>query len=75
MIGSYSAGVLGGRLSKKYCLSVLYLARAILNLGFILLPLTASSALVFRAIIGLLWLSTVPLTSLPMTWGRAPLDT
>jgi predicted MFS family arabinose efflux permease len=55
--------VLGGRLSKKYCLSLLYLARSILILGFILLPLTAASALVFSAIIGLLWLSTVPLTS------------
>jgi predicted MFS family arabinose efflux permease len=63
VIGSYTAGVLGGRLSKKYCLSVLYLARAILILGFIMLPLTAASALVFSAIMGLLWLSTVPLTS------------
>ena len=63
VIGSYTAGVLGGRLSKKYCLSFLYLARAVLILGFIMLPLTAASALVFSAIIGLLWLSTVPLTS------------
>jgi predicted MFS family arabinose efflux permease len=63
VIGSYAAGVLGGRVSKKYCLSFLYLARAILILGFIMLPLTATSALLFSAIIGLLWLSTVPLTS------------
>jgi predicted MFS family arabinose efflux permease len=63
VIGSYAAGVLGGRVSKKYCLSFLYLARAILILGFIMLPLTAASALLFSAIIGLLWLSTVPLTS------------
>jgi MFS family permease len=63
VIGSYTAGVLGGRLSKKYCLSVLYLARAILIFGFIMLPLTAATALVFSAVMGLLWLSTVPLTS------------
>ena len=63
VIGSYLAGVLGGRVSKKGCLSLLYLARAVLILGFITLPLSAASALVFSAIIGLLWLSTVPLTS------------
>jgi MFS family permease len=63
VIGSYVAGVLGGRMSKKYCLSFLYTARAVLILGFITLPLTATSALLFSAIMGLLWLSTVPLTS------------
>jgi predicted MFS family arabinose efflux permease len=63
VIGSYLAGLLGGRLSKKYCLSFLYTARAVLILAFILLPLTATSALLFSALMGLLWLSTVPLTS------------
>ena len=63
VIGSYIAGVLGGRRSKKYCLSVLYVARSVLILAFIALPLSAASALAFSAIMGLLWLSTVPLTS------------
>ena len=63
VIGSYIAGVLGGRLSKKYCLSFLYAARSLLILGFITVPLSAASALVFSALMGLLWLSTVPLTS------------
>jgi predicted MFS family arabinose efflux permease len=63
VIGSYVAGVLGGRLSKKYCLSFLYTARSVLILAFIALPLSAASALVFSGLIGLLWLSTVPLTS------------
>ncbi|HEX6114315.1 MAG TPA: MFS transporter [Geminicoccaceae bacterium] len=63
VIGSYAAGVLGGRFSKKYCLSVLYTARSVLILAFIALPLSAVSALAFSALIGLLWLSTVPLTS------------
>jgi predicted MFS family arabinose efflux permease len=53
VIGSYAAGVLGGRLSKKYCLSVLYLTRSVVILAFITVPLS----------VGLLWLSTVPLTS------------
>ena len=63
VIGSYASGVLGGRFSKKDLLSLLYTARALLILAFILLPLTAVSALVFSALMGLLWLSTVPLTS------------
>jgi MFS family permease len=63
VVGSYVSGVLGGRFSKKGCLSVLYAARAVLIFGFVMLPLTAASALIFSAIMGLLWLSTVPLTS------------
>jgi predicted MFS family arabinose efflux permease len=63
VIGSYTAGVLGGRFSKKYCLSFLYAARSVLILVFIMVPLTVTSALLFSAIMGLLWLSTVPLTS------------
>ena len=63
VIGSYVAGVLGGRFSKRYCLSALYAARSVLILAFIALPLSAASALTFSALIGLLWLSTVPLTS------------
>jgi MFS family permease len=63
VIGSYAAGVLGGRFSKKYCLSFLYVARSLLILVFIMVPLSVASALIFSAIMGLLWLSTVPLTS------------
>jgi predicted MFS family arabinose efflux permease len=63
VIGSYTAGMLGGRFSKKYCLSILYAARSVLILVFIMVPLTIASALIFSAIMGLLWLSTVPLTS------------
>jgi predicted MFS family arabinose efflux permease len=63
VIGSYTAGMLGARLSKKYCLSFLYLARSAVILAFIMAPLTTGSALLFSAAMGLLWLSTVPLTS------------
>jgi predicted MFS family arabinose efflux permease len=63
VIGSYGAGVLGGRFSKKYLLSFLYAARSVVILVFILVPLSVASALLFSAVMGLLWLSTVPLTS------------
>ena len=63
VIGSYTSGVLGGRYSKKYLLSFLYLARAVVIAVFVSLPATPVTVLVFAAAIGLLWLSTVPLTS------------
>ncbi len=63
VIGSYMAGVLGGRRSKKNLLSLLYLTRAVLIAGFMLVPISPASTLVFAAGMGLLWLSTVPLTS------------
>jgi predicted MFS family arabinose efflux permease len=63
ILGSYSAGVLGGRYVKKNLLSLLYLARSAVFLGFILAPKTEATVLIFGALLGLLWLSTVPLTS------------
>ena len=63
MIGSFSAGVLGGRFSKKYLLSGIYSVRAVLILILISFPLTPATLYFFAAGIGLLWLSTVPLTN------------
>jgi predicted MFS family arabinose efflux permease len=63
VIGSYTSGVLGGRYSKKYLLSSLYFTRAVVIAVFITLPLSNVSVMIFAAVIGLLWLSTVPLTS------------
>ncbi len=63
VIGSFGAGILGGRRSKKYLLSGLYTLRSITILGFILTPISTGSVLVFSVAMGLLWLSTVPLTS------------
>jgi len=63
IIGSYMSGVLGGRYSKRYVLSCIYFARAAAFLVFILLPVTETSVVVFSFVLGLLWLSTVPLTS------------
>lgn len=63
IIGAYTSGILGGRYSKKYLLSVLYLGRAIAIAVFVLVPVSLASVLIFSAVMGLLWLSTVPLTS------------
>ncbi len=63
IIGAYTSGLLGGRFNKKYLLSGLYLARAVVIALFVLLPTSNASVLIFAAAIGLLWLSTVPLTS------------
>ncbi len=63
IIGCFASGILGGRYSKKYCLSFLYLSRAIVFAIFLLTPVSATSILVFSAVLGLLWLATVPLTS------------
>jgi MFS family permease len=61
--GSYLFGMLGDRVRKKYLLGWLYFARAIVISLFLLLPLSAPSALIFGGVIGFLWLATVPLTS------------
>lgn len=61
--GSYAFGLLGGWYPKKNLLSGLYLARALVFLGFATTPVSETSVLVFSAVIGLTWLGTVPLTS------------
>ena len=63
IIGSYSSGVLGGRYSKRYLLTWIYFARAVVIAIFIVVPLSTYSVLIFAAAMGLLWLSTVPATS------------
>jgi MFS family permease len=63
VIGSLLAGVLGGRFPKKYLLSGLYFGRAVVMTGFVLLPPSELLVYVFAGTMGLLWLSTVPLTS------------
>jgi len=62
MIGTYTAGYLGGKLRKNYLLSAIYLARSIVILVFFQMPISEVSVMMFAAAIGLLWLSTVPLT-------------
>jgi MFS family permease len=63
IVGSLSAGWLGNRLPKRYILSVIYLIRALAVLAFISFPVTPVSAIMFGAVMGLMWLSTVPPTN------------
>ena len=63
IIGTIYFGYLGDRLSKKNLLALLYSLRSLLFLVFIFLPKTELTVLLFACILGILWLSTVPLTS------------
>jgi MFS family permease len=63
MLGTWGSGWLGGKFRKKYLLAWLYMLRSLTFLVFISVPLSHVSVYVFAAVIGLLWLATVPLTS------------
>ncbi len=63
IVGTYTAGWLGGRYSKKNLLAFIYLARSAVFVVFLVAPTTEISVLVFAGAMGLLWLSTIPLTS------------
>ncbi len=63
IFGTYAAGWLGQRVPKRYILSVIYLVRAIVIAVFVLAPLNATSVYLFASAMGLLWLSTVPVTN------------
>jgi predicted MFS family arabinose efflux permease len=61
--GAYLAGVWGARFRKPALLAAIYAGRAVVIAAFVLLPITEVSAYVFGILIGLLWMSTVPLTN------------
>lgn len=61
--GSLSAGYFGGKLPKQLLLASIYLSRAVAIALFMAFPVTEFSAYLFAAAMGLLWLSTVPLTA------------
>ncbi|MEY4979093.1 MAG: hypothetical protein RLZZ352_1363 [Pseudomonadota bacterium] len=63
VIGTYSAGALGQRMPKRYILAFIYLARAVAISVFLIVPLSPASVYVFSAVMGVLWLSTVPPTN------------
>ena len=62
VIGSYTAGILGGRNDKRFPLALIYLLRAVAIAAFISLPISQTTTLIFTATLGFLWLSTVPFT-------------
>lgn len=63
VFGTYTAGALGQRLAKRHILAFIYLGRAVAISAFLLAPLTPISVYVFAAVMGFLWLSTVPPTN------------
>jgi MFS family permease len=63
VFGTYIAGSLGQKLPKRYILSTIYALRSVTIVIFISVPLTPWSVYVFAAVMGFLWLSTVPPTN------------
>ena len=61
--GSFLSGLVGQRYSKKSSLSLIYLARAVVISALLIAPKTPETIYLFSAMMGLLWLSTVPLTT------------
>jgi predicted MFS family arabinose efflux permease len=63
VIGTYAAGALGQRLAKRHILAFIYAARSVAIVIFLAAPLTPASVYIFSAVMGVLWLSTVPPTN------------
>ncbi|MBE0548683.1 MAG: MFS transporter [Rubrivivax sp.] len=63
VFGTYAAGSLGQRLAKRHILAAIYLLRSMAIVIFLWAPLTPWSVYLFSAVMGLLWLSTVPPTN------------
>lgn len=63
VFGTYAVGLMGQKYPKRYLLAGIYTLRGITIIIFLLAPLTAVSVYVFSAVMGLLWLSTVPPTN------------
>ncbi|KTS78410.1 MFS transporter [Pseudomonas oryzihabitans] len=62
IFGTYTAGWLGGRLSKPKLLTALYLLQAVVIVAFVSFPVSNVTAYLFGMAMGFFWLSTVPLT-------------
>lgn len=63
IVGSLGAGALGMRMPKRLLLAGIYLSRSVLYTVFLLLPPSPVTVMAFSAILGVLWLSTVPPTN------------
>ena len=63
VFGTYIAGTLGQRMPKRNILAFIYFTRAVVITIFLLVPLSPLSVYVFSAVMGALWLSTVPPTN------------
>jgi predicted MFS family arabinose efflux permease len=63
VVGTYIAGTMGQRIPKKHILATIYISRSVAITLFLLVPLSPTSVYIFSAVMGLLWLSTVPPTN------------
>ena len=63
VFGTYLAGTLGQKLARRKILAGIYLGRALAIALFLWAPLTPLSVYIFAAVMGVLWLSTVPPTN------------
>ena len=63
ILGTYAAGTLGQYWPKNLILSGIYTVRGLFITAFVLLPVTPTTVYLFAAAMGLLWLSTVPVTN------------
>lgn len=61
--GSFAAGALGARFSRKWLLFWVYAVRAVAIAAFIAAPVSLASTYLFAAVMGFTWLGTVPLTN------------
>ena len=63
VMGTYVCGILGAHHRRKYLLAGIYLIRTAAIALFILVPLSTWSVYAFAAVMGFVWLGTVPLTN------------
>jgi predicted MFS family arabinose efflux permease len=63
LVGTYVAGQSGRFIEKRKGLSLIYFGRCFVFVGLLFLPITGPTIIALSAVLGLLWLSTVPLTS------------
>lgn len=63
LLGTWIAGHSAKYVPKRFGLVFIYLGRAVVFLGFIYLPIDGPTVVVLSALLGVLWLSTIPLTS------------
>jgi predicted MFS family arabinose efflux permease len=63
IVGAMTSGWLGGRMPKRYILAGIYFARALAVVFLITMPASPAVALIYGAVTGLLWLSSVPPTA------------
>ena len=62
-VGTYCFGLLGARYSQKRLLALIYLLRTLFIVGFLVMPISTTSTLIFAAAMGTLWLGVSPLVT------------